>query len=83
MRILVVTLLLICANASASANQNNALWYAQPATVWEEALPLGNGRLGAMIFGNPAHDTIQLNENTFWAGSPHNNLNSAALESLP
>ncbi|WP_331353248.1 glycoside hydrolase family 95 protein [Cellvibrio sp. UBA7671] len=83
MRILITILLLMCASISVSANQSHKLWYAQPAAVWEEALPLGNGRLGAMVYGNPANDTIQLNENTFWAGGPHNNLNPAALESLP
>ncbi len=83
MKILISILLLMCASIGVNANQNNKLWYAQPAAVWEEALPLGNGRLGAMVYGNPANDTIQLNENTFWAGGPHNNLNPAGLESLP
>lgn len=82
MRTLIAAVLLICACVSASANQGHKLWYAQPAAVWEEALPLGNGRLGAMVYGDPASDTIQLNENTFWAGGPHNNLNPAALRSL-
>lgn len=59
------------------------LWYNQPARLWEEALPLGNGRLGAMVYGHPSTETIQLNENTFWAGGPHNNINTAALSSLP
>ncbi|MES2823256.1 MAG: glycoside hydrolase family 95 protein [Pseudomonadota bacterium] len=59
------------------------LWYEQPAARWEEALPLGNGRLGAMVYGGVVKDEIQLNENTFWAGGPHNNLNPAALTALP
>jgi alpha-L-fucosidase 2 len=59
------------------------LWYEQPAQIWEEALPLGNGRLGAMVYGGVARETIQLNEDTFWAGGPHNNLNSAARTALP
>lgn len=59
------------------------LWYEQPAARWEEALPLGNGRLGAMVYGGVVKDEIQLNENTFWAGGPHNNLNTAALSALP
>ena len=46
------------------------LWYNKPATYWEEALPLGNGRLGAMVSGSIEQDTIQLNEDTFWSGSP-------------
>lgn len=64
------------------ANENK-LWYSQPASVWEEALPLGNGRLGAMVYGDVINENIQLNENTFWAGGPHNNINPAALKALP
>ncbi len=59
------------------------LWYELPAKTWEEALPLGNGRLGAMVYGGVERETIQLNEDTFWAGGPHNNLNPAALSALP
>ncbi len=59
------------------------LWYPKPAAIWEEALPVGNGRLGAMVFGNPASELIQLNENTIWAGSPNRNDNADALEALP
>ena len=63
--------------------QNDAiLWYAQPANVWTEALPVGNSRLGAMIYSNPAREELQLNEETFWAGSPHRNDNPNALKSL-
>ena len=46
------------------------LWYRQPAKVWTDALPIGNGRLGAMLFGAPAHDRYQLNEITVWSGGP-------------
>ena len=55
--------------------QNNALrlWYDKPANNWNQALPLGNGRLGAMVFGTPAVEHLQLNEETVWAGSPNNN----------
>lgn len=59
------------------------LWYEQPATQWEEALPLGNGRLGVMVYGGVGQENLQLNEDTFWAGGPHNNLNLAAREALP
>ena len=45
------------------------LWYKQSASVWEEALPIGNGRLGAMIFGDPAKEKLQLNDITIWSGS--------------
>lgn len=47
----------------------NTLWYAQPATKWMEALPVGNGRMGAMVFGDPNHERIQLNEDSMWPGA--------------
>jgi len=58
------------------------LWYDKPASVWVESLPLGNGRLGAMVFGNPSTEEVQLNEETFWGGSPYNNTNPLAKDSL-
>lgn len=58
------------------------LWFDKPAAQWEAALPLGNGRLGVMVYGGVAKEILQLNEDTFWAGGPHNNLNSAAQGSL-
>lgn len=67
---------------SARAAGELTLWYAKPATYWEEALPLGNGRLGAMVSGSVAQDTIQLNEDTFWSGSPYNNCNDSCLNYL-
>ena len=51
------------------------LWYNQPAKQWVEALPIGNGRIAAMIFGNPSKEKLQLNESTFWSGSPSRNDN--------
>lgn len=61
---------------------NLTLWYDKPATYWVEALPLGNGRLGAMVFGSPVQEHIQLNENTIWAGSPYRNDNEKAFDHL-
>src|SRR6266850_8181915 len=46
------------------------LWYDQPAAIWEEALPLGNGRTGAMVFGGVGRERFQLNDNTLWSGYP-------------
>lgn len=63
--------------------QEYKLWYDKPASVWTEALPLGNGRLGAMVYGNPGTEQIQLNEETIWAGRPNNNANPEAKEWLP
>jgi len=59
------------------------LWYDKPAKQWVEALPVGNGRLGAMVFGDPSNEVIQLNENTLWAGSPNRNDNPDAKAALP
>ena len=61
----------------------HVLWYDKPATTWTEALPIGNSRLGAMIFGVPSAERLQLNEETIWAGRPNNNANPEALEYLP
>ena len=58
------------------------LHYDHPATRWEEALPLGNGRLGVMVYGGTADEELQLNEETVWGGSPHNNTNPLAAEHL-
>ncbi|WP_247237622.1 glycosyl hydrolase family 95 catalytic domain-containing protein [Telluribacter sp. SYSU D00476] len=60
------------------------LWYTTPAgNIWENALPIGNGRQGAMVYGNVARETIQLNEHTVWSGSPNRNDNPDALAALP
>ena len=59
------------------------LWYAQPAQEWTEALPVGNGRLGAMVFGGAGDERIQLNEETVWEGYPRDTTNPKALEVLP
>ena len=59
------------------------LWYDAPAKEWVEALPLGNGRLGAMTFGEPASERLQFNEETVWAGQPNTNANPAAKDALP
>ena len=76
--------ILILALVYEANSQNNSLklWYEQPAKQWVEALPVGNGRLGAMIYGDPAKEVIQLNEETLWAGSPNRNDNPDAKGSL-
>ncbi len=73
----------IILTASVVAVKAQTMWYDRPADYWEEALPLGNGRLGAMVYGRVDTDTIQLNEDTFWSGSPYNNCNPKVLQSLP
>ncbi|RAJ87344.1 alpha-L-fucosidase 2 [Chitinophaga dinghuensis] len=59
------------------------LWYKQPASQWVEALPLGNGRIGAMVFGGVQTEELQLNEATIWSGTPRNGNNPQAKELLP
>lgn len=58
------------------------LMYKQPAAIWEEALPLGNGHMGAMVFGGTAREQIQLNEDTLWSGFPRDTNNYEALRYL-
>jgi len=60
-----------------------SLWYRQPAREWVEALPIGNGRLGAMVFGGVTEERLQLNEDTFWSGGPYDPTSPEALEALP
>jgi alpha-L-fucosidase 2 len=80
-------LLLLCSTlytiASAQSDSFLKLWYDHPAKQWVEALPVGNGRLGAMVFGDPCKELIQLNENTVWAGQPNRNDNPDAKDALP
>ena len=59
------------------------LLYDKPAAEWVEALPIGNGRIGAMVFGRTANERIQFNEDSFWAGGPHDPVNPEALAALP
>ncbi|MDE3254177.1 MAG: glycoside hydrolase family 95 protein, partial [Bacteroidota bacterium] len=67
----------------ADGQQNDLeLWYKKPAAVWNEALPVGNGRLGGMVFGDTHRENIQLNEESLWAGSKINNNNPQALAHL-
>lgn len=60
-----------------------SLWYDAPAAQWTDALPLGNGRLGAMLFGGVTQERLALNELTLWAGGPHDYDNPDALAALP
>lgn len=69
--------------AGAQDSVDLKLLYDEPAGRWEEALPIGNGRIGAMIYGRPAHEIIQLNEETVWAGGPNSNVNPAVKKYIP
>ncbi|TAM99404.1 MAG: glycoside hydrolase family 95 protein, partial [Chitinophagaceae bacterium] len=83
---IVLNVILICLNmamiVSGRAQTLNKLWYREPAHEWVEALPIGNGRLGAVVFGDPDSENIQLNEYTLWAGGPNNNVNPEARQVL-
>jgi alpha-L-fucosidase 2 len=81
--IVFVALLYVGTNCFAQKQPDLKLWYNQPSgDVWENALPVGNGFLGAMVYGNVDSETIQLNEYTVWSGSPNRNDNPLALDSL-
>ena len=64
-------------------NKNLVLWYKQPAEIWTDALPVGNGRLGGMIFGGIATEQLQINEDTLWSGAPRDWNNPQAKSYLP
>ena len=77
------TIVALLTISNATQAQDYRLWYDKPAERWTESLPLGNGRLGAMVFGNPLVEHLQLNEETIWAGRPNGNANKDALEWIP
>ena len=62
---------------------NSRLYYTHPAEYWEAALPVGNGRLGAMIYGGVCHEEIALNEDTLWSGLPENRYSTEVSKHLP
>ena len=75
----ILSTLIICVFTSIAVNaQQHKLWYSKPASHWLEALPIGNSHLGAMVYGGTDIEQIQLNEETFWSGSPHENNNPSA-----
>ena len=85
MRNLIWTSLLFLSMAVpvSAADADPVLWYTHPAQKWGDALPIGNGRLGGMVFGGVAQERIQLNEDTIWNGKKRNRINPEALKSLP
>jgi alpha-L-fucosidase 2 len=68
---------------SKTFDPSTLLWYEGPAKAWEEALPVGNGRLGAMVFGSYAEERIQLNEETYWSGGPYSTVVKGGYKVLP
>ena len=82
-RPLLVLLGLLASLSHLAASDELTLHYTRPATEWVEALPVGNGRLGAMVFGGIHQERLQLNEDTLWAGGPYDPANPEALAALP
>ena len=82
MKRLICWLLTMTAVVAATAHEYK-LWYDRPAQTWTQALPVGNGVIGGMVFGTPAVEHIQLNEETIWAGQPNNVVNPNAKKALP
>ena len=76
----------LLASAPASAAEpvhRSLLWYGKPANMWTEALPVGNGHRGAMVFGGVKRERLQLNEDSLWSGGPYSNVNPRARAALP
>jgi alpha-L-fucosidase 2 len=80
---IILTSLIICVNCFSQNKTGLKLWYNSPSgKTWENALPIGNGRIGAMVYGNVEKEIIQLNEHSLWSGSPNRNDNPLAMDSL-
>ena len=75
--------LLLLLTSCLDADDSLRLWYRQPAATWTQALPVGNGRLAAMVFGDPAKEHLQLNEDTIWTGEKRDRSNPAAPKAVP
>ena len=82
MKKLLIALIGFCVSQAVLSQSHHRLWYARPATHWLEALPVGNSHLGAMVYGGTDVEEIQLNEETFWSGSPYNNDSPEARNHL-
>ena len=88
MRILLFVILISLLTPSGAVGWENIdpstmMWYKSPASVWEEALPVGNGRLGAMVFGKYGEERIQINEDTYWSGGPYSTVVRGGYRVLP
>src|SRR5438552_3042499 len=78
-RLLIATMILFSSKCFAD---DMKLWYTKPAAQWEEALPIGNGHMGAMVFGGIVDERIQFNEDTLWTGKPHDYVREGAGDYL-
>ena len=82
MKLFTLSISLFISCLSYGQQDNLSLWYTKPAEKWTDALPVGNGRLGGMVFGGIQQERIQLNEESVWAGAPINNNNPGAKAHL-
>ncbi|NIG57270.1 glycoside hydrolase N-terminal domain-containing protein [Chitinophaga sp. Cy-1792] len=82
MKKILLVALLVATHSTYAQQPALKLWYRQPATKWMEALPVGNGRLGAMVYSDPQHEIIQVNEESLWAGVKYNDANPNSLRTL-
>ena len=73
---------LFSVTAAAQRPCDNMLWYDAPAKIWLEALPIGNSKMGGMVYGGIDTEQLQLNEETFWSGGPNNNNSNKSLAKL-
>ncbi len=76
---MVISFALIVCSCKEPTDHDLKLWYENPAVIWEEALPIGNGRLGCDDIGGPDKDHIQFNEETLWTGEPHDYSHEGAF----
>src|SRR6516164_8186783 len=81
-RLLYLIFFAFSAQTPIAVKNSNLIWYRQPAASWNEALPIGNGRLGAMVFGGVRSERIQLNEDTIWAGEKRDRNNPEGAKNL-
>src|SRR5690349_15670047 len=81
--LLIFLLLPVIVKSQSPDNNKLLMWYDKPAGIWEEALPLGNGNTGAMVFGRIDKERYQLNDNTLWSGYPQDGNNPQAASLLP
>lgn len=79
----ILLIISVCFSLAATAQKELQLWYTSPAEKWTDAMPVGNGRIGGMVFGRYTRERIQLNEESIWAGSKINNNNPQAAAHLP
>ena len=80
--VVVLCLLVLSVQVQAESPDALKLWYKQPAAEWTQALPIGNGRLGAMVYGGIQQEQLQINEDTLWHGGPHDYSNPEAYSHL-